>query len=858
MAIFDIFFFHTGDETRMGSSTKKKRWPWILAVPVILLVAAMLALKIWFTDDRLKALIVPEIESATHRSVGIGEISFSFFPGIGISAADFTLSNPPGSEFPNPHLLSVKHLFIDVSLLPLLSGRLEVNTLKLEEPVVHLDVTPDGRRNTSAGGGARLAGQAVDPAAGDDGSAPRLGAFLVSNMEITDGRVESYNRKLDSRWIISGLRQTIRLRTDETANTATVEGESDISGFSYGTGSAWYVENLPVSATERLSYDPAGDRLAVSEILLRLKEVPLRATGSVTGLRGETNTVELTLESPELTVEHLLSLLRADPAKGAEVTAAGGASFTMNISGRSNDTLNPGVRGTFVVSNGTARYGSLPGSITGISLDGEFNMPEAGVSEKNAGTLELRTFSATLGTNTLSGRLSMAGFGDPTVKGSLNGRIALGEIRNYYPLEEGTELSGTASCDVSINGRPMVKDGLRASGSVILSGVSYKTAGMTRPLTGLNGVTKFDDQRIIMKDVSMMLGGSDLKLDATLTNYPALMADPGAKDVARPSLGFALKSRTLNTADLTAGEGETAGGTAGSAGSTEAGGGLLLPGIDMVGTVDVETLRTEKFTFTNTKGEIAVHGGVAKLKNMRLEAFGGAVRTSGSLDLRDPAKRPFDLKLDVKDVESNAMLTPFTTFGRYLFGKLTLSTSMKGDLDDTLGISRTTLTGDGTALVADGKVTGLPLLEKLAGFLSAERLKQVDFKSWSQSFSVSDGKLTIKDLKIGGSDAAITVNGVHGLDGSIDYLMNIRLPKDVAEKVVPRGVPPALVEFFRDRDSSMAFDFTVTGQSSSPAVKLDTRAQENLLKKRLGEEAAKKLSDPLKKAAEGLKKLIKP
>jgi len=41
-------------------------------------------------------------------------------------------------------------------------------------------------------------------------------------------------------------------------------------------------------------------------------------------------------------------------------------------------------------------------------------------------------------------------------------------------------------------------------------------------------------------------------------------------------------------------------------------------------------------------------------------------------------------------------------------------------------------------------------------------------------------------------------------------------------------------------------------------VKLDTRAQEELLRKKLQDDAAKKLGDPLKKAADALKKLIKP
>ena len=63
-----------------------------------------------------------------------------------------------------------------------------------------------------------------------------------------------------------------------------------------------------------------------------------------------------------------------------------------------------------------------------------------------------------------------------------------------------------------------------------------------------------------------------------------------------------------------------------------------------------------------------------------------------------------------------------------------------------------------------GSGFGALLLEKLSGFLSADHLREVDFKNWSQSFSVADGRLNIIELKIGGADADITVNGVHGLD----------------------------------------------------------------------------------------------
>ena len=863
MPVFDIFFFHTKDAVQMGNERKKKRWLWILAAPVILAGAAMLALKIYLTDERLKALIVPEIEAATHRTVDLEDISFSFFPGLGITVSGFTLSNPPGGEFPNPYLLSLRRLFIDVKLMPLLRRRLEVNNLTLEEPVIYLDVTADGRKNTSAGGGARIVGDAAGRGASPGEGPARLGAFLLSNMEIIDGRIEWFNRKLDSRWIITGLHQTLRLGTDESMNTAALEGESRIREFSYGTGTSWYIENLPLEATEQVAYLLSDDRLEFTDVSILLKDVPLKLAGSVRGIREETAVVDLTVGSPGLTVEHLLSLLPAAMMKGAsDVAASGNASFSMKVAGRSNDTLNPGVNASFRISDGTVRYRSLTKSITGVSLDGALVIPEAPVGGKDAGTLELRNISVTLGSNTLTGNLTVTGFGAPAIDGSLRGNIALDEIREYYPLEEGTQLAGIISSDISMNGRPLEPKSIRASGTLKLRDVSYATPGMARPLRHLNGEVTFNNQRLTLKNLTLVLGGSDLRLDATLRNYLSLAMDAGDAKGAKPFLEFALKSKNLNIADIPTDGTDTSARDAGHGRESSAagtpGGSLLLPGIDMAGTVDIDTLRTEKFTFTGTRGAIAVNDGIARLKDLRLDVFGGSVETSGSLDLGNPARRPFDLSLDVRGVESNSLLSPFTTFGKYLSGKLTLSTKMKGDLDDTLGISTTTLTGAGTAIVADGKLTGLPLLEKLAGFLSADNLREVEFKNWSQSFSVADGKLTVKDLKIGGKDAEITVNGVHGLDGSIDYSLNVRLPESVTAKINPRGVSGELLKFFTDRDGSMSFDFLVSGQSASPVLKLDTRVQENLLKQRLGEEAAKKLSGPLKKAAEGLKKLIKP
>lgn len=827
-----------------------KRWMIFLAIPAALALLGALAVKLYFTDDRLKALIVPGIESSTNRKAELGGVSLSLFPSIGITVENFRLSNPAGTEFPNPYFLSLKSLFIDVRLFPLFSKRLEIDKLVLDEPVLYLDVLPGGKKNYPAGAGARAASGSAQ---GTDASP--TGAFLLSNMEIYNGRIESHDRKLDSRWTIEGLKQTLRVESGPAGNALSLTGTSDIQKFSYGTGSSWYIEGIHLTASERLSYSIPDDRLEFADVAAKLKDVPLKISGSVRDLRQATIIIDLAVESPELTIERLLSLLPAAMMKGSgDVAAAGNVSFAMKVTGPFSDDRNPGISASFTMSGGTIRYKSLTKSITGVALDGVLDIPTAPVGKKDIGELEIRQFTAALGASSLSGTFRVSGFGDPSVKASLRGDIALEELGEYYPLEPGTALAGSVGSDVSVDGKPADPRSIRASGSLKFRNVSYSTPAMARPVKNLNGDVNFNNQLLEMRNVALVIGRSDLRLDASLKNYLSLAFAGGDKSAAKPFLGFALKSKSLNTADIASG-GDTAGqGRRGAGGK----GGLILPGIDMAGTVEIDTLRTEKFTFTRAKGAISMTDGVAKLKEMQFDAFGGVVRTDGMLDFSRPDKRPFDLNLDVRGVESNSMLSPFTTFGQYLFGTLSLSTALKGDLDDTLGISATTLTGSGNALIADGKLTGVPLLEKLSGFLSAEHLREVDFKSWSQSFSVADGKLNIKDLKIGGADADLTVNGVHGLDGSMDYAMHVRLPQSVSDRVRLQGVAEVLLQFFKDREGRLNLDFHVSGQTASPVLKLDTRAQENMLKQKLRDEAAKKLSEPLKKAAEGLKKLFKP
>jgi hypothetical protein len=163
--------------------------------------------------------------------------------------------------------------------------------------------------------------------------------------------------------------------------------------------------------------------------------------------------------------------------------------------------------------------------------------------------------------------------------------------------------------------------------------------------------------------------------------------------------------------------------------------------------------------------------------------------------------------------------------------------------------------------IVQGKLAGLPLMEKVASFTNLENLKVVNFKDWTNTFSIQDGRVNVKDLKVDAGTSSFLVDGSQGLDGSLDYNLTVKLPADASSRLKLNGVADQLVQFLKDKDGRINLSFLVGGMTSDPALKLNTSTQEAMLKKAVDQkanEAKQKLQDDLKKKAEeGLKSLFK-
>jgi uncharacterized protein involved in outer membrane biogenesis len=111
-----------------------------------LLIVVALALPSLIDLNARKAEIAAAVKKATGRDLVIdGPIALSILPEPTVTLSGVKFFNVPGSK--NPNMVEVKSVTVKPSLLPLLTGNLEVSEVTLVEPKIVLEINAEGKPN---------------------------------------------------------------------------------------------------------------------------------------------------------------------------------------------------------------------------------------------------------------------------------------------------------------------------------------------------------------------------------------------------------------------------------------------------------------------------------------------------------------------------------------------------------------------------------------------------------------------------------------------------------------------------------------------------------------------------------------
>jgi len=118
-----------------------------LLIVVVLVVGVILALPFLIDLNKYQDQYKPLIEDALNRKVQLQDIRLTIWPGFGVRVAGFTVLDDPA--FGSSPFASLTSLDVGVKLMPLLSGKVEVEEITLRDPVITVIKNKNGVLNVS-------------------------------------------------------------------------------------------------------------------------------------------------------------------------------------------------------------------------------------------------------------------------------------------------------------------------------------------------------------------------------------------------------------------------------------------------------------------------------------------------------------------------------------------------------------------------------------------------------------------------------------------------------------------------------------------------------------------------------------
>src|ERR1043165_6864802 len=117
---------------------------------VVMVVGVILALPFLIDLNKYQDRYKPLIEDALNRKVQLQDIRLTMWPRIGARVAGFTVLDDPA--FGSSPFTSLRSLDVGVKLMPLLSGKVEVEDITLHDPVIAIIKNKNGILNVSTVG----------------------------------------------------------------------------------------------------------------------------------------------------------------------------------------------------------------------------------------------------------------------------------------------------------------------------------------------------------------------------------------------------------------------------------------------------------------------------------------------------------------------------------------------------------------------------------------------------------------------------------------------------------------------------------------------------------------------------------
>ncbi|MCB0565549.1 MAG: hypothetical protein KDD01_14350 [Phaeodactylibacter sp.] len=491
-----------------------------LLVLIFLLVGSAIALPFLF-KDKLTALAKEEINRNVQATVDFKGVDLSLlrsFPNFTLELQDYSVSGI--NEFEGIQLAAGKNLAFTLDLMSVISSTrpVEILSVRLEEPIIHVLVLQDGRANYDIA-------LPADETAEASGAEADYSNVLIQLQEysINNGQLIYDDRSLDV--YVDAQNINHQGAGDFTIDVYDLDTHTEVGALTVQQSGITYLKNARANLDAIFNIEQAISKYNLKDNELKINDLQLTADGFVQLVEDDIN-MELAFSSPQNDFKSFLSMIPNAYIEGYEDVKADGK-FTLagEVSGTYNGDREeyPGFSIESSITEGNIQYPGLPLGIRNINSQVKVNSPGSDFDDL---VVDVPRFAFTLGQNPFQGSFALrTPISDPDVKTTAKGVINLKELAQAFPMEGIQELSGIINADLRADTRLSFIENeqyerVNMDGRLQVNQVNYRSEGLPAVQVKDMQMT-FNPQNVSLSNFEAQLGKSDIRAQGTIDNILA-------------------------------------------------------------------------------------------------------------------------------------------------------------------------------------------------------------------------------------------------------------------------------------------------------------------------------------------------
>lgn len=810
-------------------STFAKIVLWAIGGVIGLALIALLAAKLFFPVEKIKAMALEKAQSTLNRPVSIGSADMSIWGGLGVKLGEVSIGNPDG--FTGDPFLSTKSTDVKVAFWPLLTGKIQVSRLVIESPSISMHKLADGTTNyTFASVDSSMPSEVASIPAE---AKPAAAAIAFDGIQIHHGLVRFVDDSADRRISASGLALSTSM-ANPNSGVYHAKGKLAIDTLLLS-----FMQNLPpmsIALEYDASYDMNRGSLSLAKVGLGLNGVLLELSGTLSNLMGAM-VADLRVKSDRVSAPDLIKLLPPDKLSAlADFAVNGDLAFSAAVA---YDTLKTPALGY----SGNATISNL--AMTKKGLDGELRVRNIPL-EFAVDRIKLAFEDGQFAGQPFTGNLTVDNFTNPNISGAFKGNLDLAFLQPFLPQTGSPELKGKAIADLAFDGRPKEAASMNVTGRLAVTEGSFHDSLLPEPITLFETDLSLKKDTIAVNSLKVKFVSSDASFAGKLINpFPYLlpMKNIDHSKLTKPMFLFTLTSQRFDNdklfPEVVPGSGENRASL-----PLDSIPPIILPDVDGQGTFTFDTLVYSKVDFTDIAGKIRIHDRKVEAYDVTGMVYTGTVAGHTTIDLNDFNNPKYAGQFNASQIEANDFIERFGKVGGFLYGKFDL----KGDYSATgwepeQFLNSMSMTSLGAVqngkLVTSGVV--YDLLNSIAQKIGQPFEKEQPLKALTSNIRVKDGKVFVDNLRANLANIGdLQLAGFYGFNNELGYDGTIELTKELTAKLSSQGgILGGLAGLLSDKSSGrLLVPLKVTGTWDKPNAEIDfsalTKSAGQNLKKNTG------------------------